>query len=198
MKRLLDVPALEIGVGLENLGAAHPVRDHVDDRRHRNPEAADTRNAAHLLRSHRDPRKRHLRPPSIAPAAYSTTAKQATAVHQLSGFAVAPVPVTTSLESASETPTRVVAIAVDSLHRAIGQARGPWKERPEHERFAHDIDEASHRHSVRARSILRNEEDLTPWYPLHIVSEPGNRRNSGSAGRSPPLARPSKHRPARS
>jgi len=60
-----DVLRLEIRVSGEALALAHPVGDHSDDGRNRDPKATDARYASQLIRPYDDSLKRHL--PSAYP-----------------------------------------------------------------------------------------------------------------------------------
>ena len=55
-----DVIDLESRVSGEDLVFAHPVGDHPDDGRNRDPKATDTRNASQLIRPYGDALERHL------------------------------------------------------------------------------------------------------------------------------------------
>jgi hypothetical protein len=59
LERFLHVAELEIGVGVEDLVAGHALSDHSDDRRDRDPQAADARDAVHLVRANGDAREGH-------------------------------------------------------------------------------------------------------------------------------------------
>ncbi len=59
MERFLHIAELEVRIGVKDLVGRHPLGDHPDDRRDRDPQASDTRDAVHLVSANGDPRESH-------------------------------------------------------------------------------------------------------------------------------------------
>jgi hypothetical protein len=58
-QRLGEIVSLQVREGLEDLRVGHPVGEHANDRRDRDPQPSNTRHATHLGRIHSDARKSH-------------------------------------------------------------------------------------------------------------------------------------------